>query len=73
MYKFTGFTEKANRALNSAIEVAENLGHTYIGSEHMLYGLTAEIGCVAAKLLDGRGALSARTTARPQLSCFRAG
>ena len=35
----TGFTEKANRALNSAIETAENLGHTYIGSEHLLLGL----------------------------------
>lgn len=42
MYKFTGFTEKANRALNSAIETAENLGHTYIGSEHLLMGLVRE-------------------------------
>ena len=34
MYKFTGFTEKANTALNIAVETAEDLGHTYIGSEH---------------------------------------
>ena len=26
MYRFTGFTEKANRALNAAVEIAENLG-----------------------------------------------
>ncbi len=42
MYKFTGFTEKANRALNRAIEIAEDMGHTYIGSEHLLSGLLFE-------------------------------
>ena len=47
MYKFTGFTEKANAALNRAIEKAEELGHTYIGSEHLLLGLLSEEGGVA--------------------------
>ena len=42
MYKFTGFTEKANRVLNKAIETAEDMGHTYIGSEHLLYALLSE-------------------------------
>ena len=42
MYKFTGFTEKANRVLNRAIEAAEDMGHTYIGSEHLLFALLAE-------------------------------
>ena len=55
MYKFTGFTEKANRALNSAIEVAENLGHTYIGSEHLLMGLVREDNGAATTLLLSRG------------------
>ncbi len=55
MYKFTGFTEKANRALNSAIEVAENLGHTYIGSEHLLMGLVREDNGTATTLLLSRG------------------
>ena len=32
-YVFKGFTEKANTALNMAIEVAQQLGHTYIGTE----------------------------------------
>ena len=44
MYRFTGFTQKANDALNSAISSAESLGHTYVGSEHILLGLLAESG-----------------------------
>ena len=39
MYRFNGFTQKANNALNLAIQSAEDLGHTYIGSEHILLGL----------------------------------
>ncbi len=54
MYKFTGFTEKANRALNSAIEIAENLGHTYIGSEHLLMGMLREDNGVATTLLTSK-------------------
>ena len=33
------FTEKAENALNKAVIVAEELGHTYIGSEHILVAL----------------------------------
>ena len=51
MYRFTGFTESANNALNSAVESAENLGHTYIGSEHVLLGLLADTKTVAASIL----------------------
>lgn len=39
MFKFTGFTAKANKAVNHAISKAESLGHSYIGSEHLLLGL----------------------------------
>ena len=60
MYKFTGFTDSANDALNFAVESAENMGHTYIGSEHILYGLISEGECVAAKLLESKGATPAR-------------
>ena len=49
MYKFTGFTQKANTALNAAIEYAENLGHTYIGSEHLLLGLLSSEGSVRSE------------------------
>ncbi len=55
MFVFKDFTEKANRALNLAIETAEKLGHTYIGSEHMLYGLSALNDGVAAELLKAGG------------------
>ena len=51
MYKFTGFTESANNALNYAVEAAENLGHTYIGSEHILLGLLSDTKTVAASIL----------------------
>ena len=54
MYKFTGFTQKANTALNAAIEYAENLGHTYIGSEHLLLGLLSSEGSVAYTVLTAR-------------------
>ncbi len=55
MYNFTGFSEKANMALNKAMECAEDLGHTYIGSEHILLGLCDTTDSVAGKLLNSKG------------------
>lgn len=55
MYKFQGFTAKANEALNIAIETAQELGHTYIGTEHILIGLIAEGTGVAATVLAQNG------------------
>ncbi len=55
MYRFTGFTEKANRALNSAVEIAENSGHTYIGTEHLLAGIVREDNGAATTLLISKG------------------
>ena len=37
--EFNGFTDKANDALNCALTCAMSMGHTYVGSEHILYGL----------------------------------
>jgi ATP-dependent Clp protease ATP-binding subunit ClpC len=51
MYQFDGFTEKANNALNLAIETAEEFGHDYIGSEHILVGLLKEGSGVAYTVL----------------------
>ncbi len=51
-YSFGGFTGKANAALNIAISSAEQFGHTYIGSEHLLLGLISVEDCVAAQLLN---------------------
>ena len=58
MYKFTGFSQKANAALNSAISFAERLGHTYIGSEHLLYGLAVTEGSVAESSLKAESITS---------------
>ena len=54
MYTFTGFTEKANKALNYAITVAEKLGHNYIGSEHILMGLLHDSSSEAGKMLTSK-------------------
>lgn len=51
MYIFNNFTRKANNAINYAVEIASQLGNTYIGSEHLLFGLVAEEAGVAATLL----------------------
>ena len=59
MYRFKGFTEKANTALNLAIESAQQLGHTYIGTEHIVLGLLKEGTGVAASVLGARGITAA--------------
>ena len=55
MYSFTGFTERANKALNNAIISAEKLGHNYIGSEHLLLGLLSDSASEAGRLLMSKG------------------
>ena len=55
MYQFKGFTEKANKALNLAIESAEEMRHNYVGTEHILYGLVKEGSGVAATALSECG------------------
>lgn len=54
-YNFNGFTSKANEALNMAITSAEALGHTYVGSEHLLLGLLKLGSGVAAAVLSKNG------------------
>lgn len=61
MYKFTGFTQKANDVLNAAIEYAENMGHTYIGSEHLLLGLLTQNGGIAYTVLINKSLPPARS------------
>ena len=56
MYKFNGFTEKANNAINLAIESAQDMGHTYIGSEHILLGLLKNNDGAAYTVLEKCGA-----------------
>ena len=49
------FTQKAQNALNLSLESASDMGHTYIGSEHLLLGLCREESGVAAHYLQSRG------------------
>lgn len=46
------FTESAQSAINLAAESAMELGHNYVGTEHMLLGLVREGEGVAAKILE---------------------
>ncbi len=55
MYRFKRFTDKANTALNLALEAARELGHTYVGTEHLMLGLLREGSGVAATVLCARG------------------
>ena len=49
------FTQKAQNALATAQSYAREMGHTYIGSEHLLLGLASEKDGIASKLLGGLG------------------
>ena len=51
------FTQKAQNALNAALSAARSLGHTYIGSEHILLGIAAERENAASRILAARGAV----------------
>ena len=55
MYNFKGFTQKANTALNLSITCAQDMGHTYVGTEHILLGLLKENTGVAAVVLSDCG------------------
>ncbi|MBT9780128.1 AAA domain-containing protein [Clostridium sp. MCC353] len=46
------FTAKAREAITLAVDAAEELGHSYIGTEHLLIGLIQEGSGVAAKVLE---------------------
>ncbi|CAA6663990.1 unnamed protein product [Spirodela intermedia] len=50
------FTPRAKRVLELSLEEARQLGHNYIGSEHLLLGLLREGEGVAARVLESLGA-----------------
>ena len=54
------FTARAEKALEYAQEIAMELGHNYIGTEHLLYGLIEEGTGVASKVLQNQGLTSER-------------
>ncbi len=52
LYKFTN---KAKKAIEIADEISIQLGHNYIGTEHILYGLIKEGEGIAARVLNNKG------------------
>ena len=48
------FTERAKIALEIANDIATELGHNYVGTEHLLYGLSKEGSGVASRVLENQ-------------------
>ena len=48
------FTQKAEKALTRAVEIAENLGHTYVGTEHILLALAEDETSCASVIMRKR-------------------
>ncbi|MEG6587027.1 ATP-dependent Clp protease ATP-binding subunit [Dendrosporobacter sp. 1207_IL3150] len=51
-----GYTPRAKQVMELAVEEAKNLGHNYIGTEHILLGLVRENEGVAGRVLASLGA-----------------
>ena len=49
------FTEKAEKALNKSVKIAEKIGHTYIGTEHLLLAISEDPLSCAALILKKNG------------------
>lgn len=49
------FTERARLALSKAQEAAQEMGHSYVGTEHILLGIAAEGEGLGAKVLRDNG------------------
>ena len=49
------FSNKAAEALSLSVEAARQLGHGYVGTEHLLYGLTRTQDSVSASVLAESG------------------
>lgn len=57
------FTKKAQNALNKALYYAREMGHNYIGSEHLLLGLLSETDGIAYRALTSAGVTLERSKA----------
>lgn len=49
------FTKKSCRIIEGALKTASELGHTYIGSEHVLYAIMSDGSTIAARILASNG------------------
>lgn len=63
-FNYDSFTHKANIGLNRAFDLAGELGHTYIGSEHLLLGILDEGTSTAYTILNKNGASAAQVKAK---------
>ena len=50
------FTQKAANALKASLLLAQELGHSYVGTEHLLLGLVTQKDSIAARILALKGA-----------------
>ena len=48
------FTKKAEKVIQIAEKTAIELGHNYVGTEHILYGLAKEGDGIASKVLENQ-------------------
>jgi len=55
MAMFGRFTERAQRVITLSQQMAQQLGHSYVGTEHLLLGIIKEEEGIAAKALKGLG------------------
>ena len=66
MFNSDGYTKKANAVVRRAVSQAGRMGHTYVGSEHILLAMTMEQGATACAILKNEGitdkAVAARVT-----------
>ena len=46
------FTPRAKQALEQALEASQQLGHNYIGTEHLLFGVIRERDGLGARVLE---------------------
>lgn len=64
MYNPELLTRKANTVINKAFLRAGKLGHTYVGSEHLLLALASETGSTSASILRSCGATEEKILGR---------
>ena len=58
------FTNKAKKVIEIADDISIELGHNYIGTEHILYGLVKEEEGIAAKVLNNKGITEEKVKAK---------
>jgi len=55
MFDTDKYTKKAAESVRIAVETAERLGHTFVGTEHLIYGIISEGTNTAAAILRKSG------------------